>query len=61
VVSSEIHDGDNMVCTVYWSLGMQSNRIYIHDKNSDYIIEEGPWSLERNLGEVRVTISKKDG
>jgi hypothetical protein len=50
-----------MVCTVYWSLGMQSNQIYIHDKNSDYIIEEGPWSLERNLGEVRVTISKKDG
>ena len=62
LVLSDIYDGDNRVCTVYWSCpwGSKSNSFYIQNRNKDYGITPGDWNQDSGaLGEVDVDISRK--
>ncbi|KAG9194357.1 hypothetical protein G6011_04392 [Alternaria panax] len=58
----DIYDGDNRVCTVYWSCpwGSKSNNFQIQNRNKDYGITLGDWNQDSgSLGEVDVDISRK--
>ncbi|CAI9629943.1 hypothetical protein GT037_007280 [Alternaria burnsii] len=58
----DIYDGDNRVCTVYWSCpwGSKSNNFQIQNRNKDYGITLGDWNQDSGaLGEVDVDISRK--
>ena len=62
VILSDIYDGDNRVCTVYWSCpwGSKSNNFQIQNRNKDYGITLGDWNQDSGaLGEVDVDISRK--
>ena len=61
-ILSDIYDGDNRVCTVYWSCpwGSKSNNFQIQNRNKDYGITLGDWNQDSGaLGEVDVDISRK--
>jgi len=57
----QIYDGDNRVCTVFWSWSKKGNKFEIQDQGEDYgIMTTEEWNREgTDIGFVRVAVSKR--